>query len=240
MTSASDTTQAPPAVSHRQIFETCYRALPQDERAQAAGTASDPDLSALCFDPAPAVIRGVLDNPRAALLHARLIAAHHANPVGLQAVAARVSFAQDREVQRLLLRNIQTPETVVRSLFSGRQLTDIFRFSRSHDCPDRHRETARRTLKHRFSTATSEERVDLIVTSEGRALTALSSVPLDGRSVALLCLRGTFSVLLIENLARWPATPPKLVAHLLRQPAVSQYPSLKQSILRHPNRPSTM
>ena len=238
MTHPTAAPEAAPAGSHRQIFETHYRALPQDVRLHAAGTVSDPDLAALCFDPVPAVIRGVLDNARAGLVHARLIAAHHPHPIGLQAVASRVSFAQDREVQRLLLRNIQTPETVVRSLFGSRQLTDIFRFSRSHDFPERHRETARETVKRRFATATPEERVDLIVTTEGRALAALPGLALDGRTVALLCLRGTLPMLLIENLARWPATPPKLVAHLLKQPIVGQYPALKQSIRRHPNCPS--
>ncbi len=227
--------EAAPAISHRQIFESRYRGLPQDQRAHAARTVSDPDLSALCFDPMPAVIRNLLDNPSAGLLHARLICAHHPHPLGLEAIAARVSFTQDREVQRLLLRNVQTPDTVVRSLFAFRQLTEVYRFSRSHDFPERHRESALRTLRRRIATATPDERVELITTTEGRALAALPGLVLDGRTVALLCLRGALSMQLIENLARWPASPPKLLEYLLKQPLVGQYPTLKQAILRHPH-----
>ncbi|HEY0283544.1 MAG TPA: hypothetical protein VGC27_13080 [Rhizomicrobium sp.] len=238
MATAPIAPETAPAGSHRRIFESRYRALPQEAREQTAATASEPDLSALCYDPVPAVIRGILDNPLAGLAHARLIAAHHPNPIGLQAVAARLVFAQDREVQRLFLRNIQTPVSVVRSVFGSRRLTDIFNFSRSHDLPDRHRETARATLKQRFLTAPPEERADLIVATEGRTLTMLSGLPLDGPTVSLLCARGTLSMPLIENLARWPATPPKLIVHLLKQPLVGQFPALKQAVRRHPNCPS--
>lgn len=235
MAPVSTEPECPPTTTHRELFATKYHALPQDVRAVAAGIVSDPDLSALCFDPVPAVIRSILDNPLAGLGHARLVAAHHANPIGLQAVAGRSSFAQDREVQRLLLRNNQTPETVVRSLFSSRPLTEVFRFTQSHDFPQRHRETARVTVKRRFSTAAPEERVELIFATEGRAISALPNLVLDGPTVVLLCARGPFPMLLIENLARWPGTPPKLIAHLLKQAAVGQSPSLKQSLLRHPN-----
>jgi len=228
-----------PAGSHRQLFATRYRETAQDVRVHAASTVPDPDLSALCFDPLPVVIRGVLTNPHAGLPHVRLIAAHHANAIGLQAIATRQSFLQDPEVQRLLLRNIQTPDSMVRNLFGSRRLSDIFKFTTSHDLPDRHRETARESLRRRYATARPEERVDLIVMTEGRTLAAFPGLGLDGATVALLCARGPLSVALIENLARWPGTPPKLVAHLLKQPLLRQYPSLKQAVRRHPNCPSS-
>ena len=230
--------EAAPAGSHRQLFESRYRALAEDVRAQAAGTVADPDLSALCFDPLPVVIRGVLSNPHTGLIHVRLIAAHHANAIGLQAIATRHAFLQDPEVQRLLLRNIQTPDSMARNLFGSRRLSDIFKFTTSHDLPDRHRETARESLRRRYAIARPEERVDLLVMTEGRTLAAFPGLGLDGATVALLCARGPLSVALIENLARWPGTPPKLVAHLLKQPLLRQYPSLKQAVLRHPNCPS--
>jgi hypothetical protein len=225
---------APPAVTPRQIFESRYRDLPPEARAHAAGTVADPDLSALCFDPVPAVIRSLLSNPNTGLTHARLIAAHHANPLGLQIVATRLTFMRDREVQRQLLRNIQTPETVVRNMFGSRPLIEVYRFTRNPDIPDRHRETARGALKRRFVTAPPEERVELIVATEGRSLASLPGQPLDGATTGLLMLRGPLPLMLIENLARWPGTPTRLIAHLLKQPAVGQFPALKQTILRHP------
>jgi hypothetical protein len=60
---------------------------------------------------------------------------------------------------------------------------------------------------------------------------------LDGRSVALLCARGTTSALLVENLASWSATPPALIAHLLRLPLVRQSSTLKLLLRRHANCP---
>jgi hypothetical protein len=106
----------PGEATHRQHFESRLHPRPQEERERLAAGAEDPELSALCFDPLPAVIQRVLENPRTGLAHARLIAAHHRNPVGLEALAARVSIMADHDVQRLLLRNSQSPETVVRRL----------------------------------------------------------------------------------------------------------------------------
>jgi hypothetical protein len=228
---------APPAATHRQLFEARFHPRREDERARLATTAEEPDLSALCFDPVPAVIHRVLENPRAGLAHARLIAAHHRNPVGLEALAARPSFVGDGEVQRLLLRNNQTPETVVRRLLSSRRLPQIYQSFKSHELPERHRYTARGVLRGRFVAVSPEERVDLILTTEGRALGALSGLALDGRTVALLCARGPTSVLVVENFGCWSATPSVLIAHLLKHPLVRQAPMLKLLLRRHPNCP---
>ena len=50
----------PFGATHRQLFETRLHPKPEDERAALAKTAEDPELSALCFDPVPAVIHEVL------------------------------------------------------------------------------------------------------------------------------------------------------------------------------------
>jgi hypothetical protein len=233
-----DGTEAPEA-THRQRFETRFHPRPEDERARLATRAEDPDLSALCFDPVPSVIHRVLENPRAGLAHARLIAAHHGNPVGLEALAARTGFVGDPEVQRLLLRNNQSPEVVVRRLLASRPLPRIYESCQSHDLPERHRQTARAVLRNRFTGASPDERVQLILTTEGRALGTLSGLALDGRSAALLCGRSFTSALLVESLAGWSATPPPVIAHLLKQPIVRQSSTLKALLRRHPNCPRT-
>ena len=161
------------------------------------------------------MIHRVLENPRTGLVHARLIAAHHRNPVGLEALAARPAFLGDREVQRLLLRNIQSSEALVRRLLASRRLLQIYECCQSHDLPERHRQTARSVLKVRFTAASPEERVDLILTTEGRVLGTLSGLALDGRSVALICGRGVRSTLLVGEpgaLARHPAAARRLPA----------------------------
>jgi hypothetical protein len=226
--------------THRQLFETRLHTLSEDERERLATGAEEPELSALCFDPVPSVIHRVLENPRVGLAHARLIAAHHRNPVGLEALAARPAFLGDREVQRLLLRNNQSPETLVRRLLASRPLPRIYESCQSHDLPERHRQTARATLRSRFAAVSPDERVHLIVTTDGRALGTLSGLALDGRSAALLCGRTFTSALLVENLARWPATPQALVAHLLKQPLVRQATTLRTLLRRHPNCPRSL
>jgi hypothetical protein len=223
--------------TRRQLFETRLHALSEDERARLAATAEEPDLSALCFDPVPAVIHRVLENPRTGLVQARLIAAHHRNPVGLEALAARPAFLADREVQRHLLRNVQSSEAMVRRLLASRRLLQIYECCQSHEIAEPHRKTARSVLKTRFSAGSPDERVELILITEGRVLGTLAGLALDGRSVALICGRGIRSTLLAENLARWPATPPDLIAYLLKHPLVRQVPSLKLLLNRHPNRP---
>jgi hypothetical protein len=181
----------PSGATHRRLFESQLHSRSEDERQRLASVAEEPELSALCFDPVPAVIHRVLENPRTGLAHARLIAANHRNPVGLEPLAARPAFLGDREVQRLLLRNNQSPEAIVRRLLASRPLPQIHGSCQSHDPPERHRHTA----------------------------------------------RGVTSALLVENLASWSATPPALIAHLLKQPLVRQSTTLKLLLRRHANCP---
>lgn len=223
--------------THRELFERTLHGLEVDARVALAAAATEPQLSALCFDPVPEVVTRVLENPHAGLAHARLIAAWHPNPVGLEALGRRGDLFRDGEVQRLLLRNNQTPTHLVRQLLTHRRLHDVYNVAQSHEAAERHRTTAREVLRTRFATASPEERVELILTTEGRVLATLSGLSLDGKSAALLCARTLSSTLLLENLARWPATPPNLVAHLLQQPLVRRMPNLQAAFKRHPNCP---
>jgi hypothetical protein len=224
--------------THRELFERTLHALQPDARVGLAATATEPQLSALCFDPVPEVVSRVLENPHAGLVHVRLIAAWHPNPIGLEALGRRGDLVRDGEVQRLLLRNNQSPAHLVRQLLTHRRLHDVYNVAQSHEAAERHRSTAREVLRTRFATASPEERVELILTTEGRVLATLSGLSLDGKSAALLCARTLSSTLLLENLARWPATPPSLVAHLLQQPLVRRMPNLQAALKRHPNCPS--
>ena len=228
-----------PSGTHRQLFETKLHPLPEDTRTALASTAEEPELSALCFDPVPGVVRAVMDNPRAGLSHARLIAAHHGNAVGLDAVGEKPALLQDTEVQRLLLRNPQTPAPLLQRILSRRRIADVYNATQSRELPERNRAGALQLLRRRFSEVSAEERVELILRTEGRALAALSGLSLDGRSAALLCARTFSSALIVENLARWPATPPPVIVHLLKQPLLRQLPALRAMLKRHPNCPAS-
>lgn len=224
--------------NYRQLFETRLHSLTEDERKARAQGAEDPELSAFCFDPVPAVIKSVLENPRTGLAHARLIVRHHRNPVGLEALCARASFAADGGVRRWLVRNPQLPSGLFRRLWSGRRLMELHKLTIDRDIPDNTRRTARELLRQRFSTGPSEEKTELILNTEGRSLVSLSGLPVDGKTAALLCGRTYRSPLLIQNIARWSAAPPALIAHLLKQEAVRRQPQLRMLLQRHPNAPA--
>jgi len=229
---------AGPGTNFRRIFERDLRPLPPDARMAAARSADGALLMALCLDPDPRVIIRVLENALIGLPHARLIAEHHRNPVGLEALVARSAFLQDDAVRRLLLRNVQTPESVLRKLFSSSNLSQLFKLSVSRESTERAKRAARDALRRRFLQVGGEECAALIFTTEGRCLPLLLGLQFDGKTTALLCRRTYASTLLIQNLARFPGTPPAVIRHLLNQPMVRRTPHLRQLLLQHANCPS--
>ena len=227
-----------PAGVHRALYESSLRQLPPEERATRAKLAEEPELSALCFDPLPAVVHALLDNPRFGLPQARLVAAHHRTAAGLEALAARAAIAADAGVRRALLRNPQLSTALLRRLHGGRRLLEQYKLVGSRDVPEQTRRAARELLRARFSTAEAEERVEVIVKTEGRCLTSLAGLPVDGKTAALLCGRTYGSTLLVQNISRCAACPPALIAHLLKQELVRRSPALRLALQRHPNAPS--
>jgi hypothetical protein len=226
-----------PAGMHRKLYETALRELPMEERAARAKAAEEPELSAFCFDPLPAVVHALLDNPRFGLTQARLVAAHHRTASGLEALAARAALAADAGVRRALLRNPQLSAGLLRRLHGGRRLLEQYKLVVSRDVPEQTRRAARELLRTRFSTAEAEERVEVLVKTEGRCLASLAGLPIDGKTAALLCSRTYSSTLLVQNISRWAACPPALIAHLLKQELVRRSPALKLLLQRHPNAP---
>jgi hypothetical protein len=239
-TADEDEPEAPgeSAGTHRKLYETTLRDLDPAEREARARTATEPELSALCFDPLPAVVHALLENARFAPAQARLVAAHHPTPAGLEAIAARASFAADAGVRRALLRNPQLPAGTLRRLYAGRRLLEQYKLVVSHEVPEQTRRTARELLRTRFASADADERVEVIVKTEGRCLAALSGVPIDGKTAAQLCARTYGSTLFVQNISRWSACPPSLIAHLLKQEIVRRTPALKLALQRHPNAPA--
>ena len=223
------------SATHRQLFEQRLHARPADERVALAHQAQEPELSALCFDPAAEVIRALLENPRAGLLQARLIASHHRTAVGLEALGARAALVTDAGVRRALLQNPLLPAGLFRRLWSPKRLLEHYLVATSREVPEQVRAMARDLLRTTFNQRTGEERAEFILTTEGRCLTSLVGLTLDGHTTALLCRRTYVSTLLIQNIARWSAAPPALIAHLRRQEVVKRNPVLRQLLERHPN-----
>jgi hypothetical protein len=59
----------------------------------------------------------------------------------------------------------------------------------------------------------------------------------DAKTTQILCGRPYNSAIFIQNLAKFAATPPALLAHLMKQPFVRKSAPLKKLLLQHPNLP---
>jgi hypothetical protein len=223
------------ALNYRQIYETHYRTLEVGAREDSARGASGSELFALCLDPAPQVVSALLENPQFGLGHARSLAQHHPTDRGLEILARRAPLLRDSHVQRRLLQNAQAPDVVLDRVLRLKRLIDVYRLSIDRDLPERNRVRVKSRLRPIFTRAEPEDRVALIMKTEGRCLANLSGCTFDGRTTQMLCNQTIASTLFIQNLARFPATPPALIAKLLRSPPVQRQPQLRALLMKHPN-----
>lgn len=229
-----------PSGSHLKLYREAFHELGAGERAQHASTERGARLSSLCLDPLPAVIRAVLQNPNAGPEQARLIAAHHRNSAGLEWLVLRADLMRDAQVQRLLWRNPQLNEGQLRRLVASKRLLELWKLTVNREATSQTRSGTAKFLRARFATASSEEKIELIFTTEGRSLAGLSGIPVDGKTSALMCGRSYSSQMLVQNIAHWSAAPPALIAHLLKQPIVVRQPQLRTALSRHPNAPASL
>jgi hypothetical protein len=225
----------------RKLFETQLHGLPQEEREQLARTADGPTLMALCFDPVPYVISGLMENPQVGYPHARLIARYHRTPQGLEAIfGKRPELARDAQVQRWMLANPMLADTHLKRLLSPKPLAQVYKWSLSRDLPEHNRGKVRTMFRNKWGTADGEERANLVWSCEGRCLQFLTGLQLDSKATTLLCARSIHSVMLVQSLCRFTATPPPLLAHLARQAVVKRQPNLRTMIMQHPNCPADL
>lgn len=223
---------------YQKLFAAELRPLPTEERVALAGTVTGARLCALCFDPDPMVIAAILENTAAGVEHARLVAFHHRTARGLEELVRRASVVSDPLVHHRLVRNPALNEAMLRRMMGNRRLLEIYKVSLDRDVPERTRGAARALFRARFAASPPEERVEIVWVTEGRVLSAMTGLTFDSRTTSILCSRSYASIMLVQSLARFPATPPLLLAHLLRQPLVKRQAHLKNQLLQHPNTPS--
>jgi hypothetical protein len=223
---------------YQKIYEQIYHPLPRDERIALAEKADGPHLFALCYDPEPQIIHAVMSNPKAGLPHARMVAAHHHTGAGLELVGRRSEFLTDMQVQRRLLSNPQLPGTLLRKIVNPKLLMEVYKIAINREIPERSRVMTRELLCKKFMLGSGDERAALLIKTEGRCLILLVNCALDSRTTQVLTSKTSYTVLFIQNLARWSATPPALLVHLLKQPVVRMNIGLRKQLLKHPNVPS--
>lgn len=223
---------------YRKIYESIYHPLERDARVKAASEASGAHLLALCLDPDPQVIFAIMSNHRVTLECPRLVATHHRTHVGLEHVAKRTDFLADALVQRRLLRNPQLPGTILNRMVNPKLMMEVYKIAIDREIPERSRVMTREILRKKFMLSSSDERAALLFKTEGRCLILLVNCSLDAHATQILCSKNTYTILFIQNLARWSATPPQLLAHLLKMQVVRRNPGLRKMLLKHPNCPS--
>jgi hypothetical protein len=223
--------------NYRQIYESRWHPLPVDARVHGARNAHGSELLALCFDHDPRVIAALLENHTVGLDHVRLIAFHHRNGTGLEIVARRQDWLRDLLVERRLLRNPMIGEIVLGRVVGPKRLFATYKLAIDRDIPELTRIKCRGFLRQKWQTATSEERADILLRTEARCLTLMTGCTFDAKTTAILCGRPMNSVMFVQMVTKFPASPPGLLAHLWKQPFVRKNPSLKKMLLGHPNMP---
>jgi hypothetical protein len=222
---------------YRKLYEAEFHPLPVDARVGLAKTAHGPNLLALCLDGDSRVIAAILENPSTGLAHVRLIAFHHRTGVGLEMVTRRQEFLRDLLVERRLLRNPMAGDTVLGRVMASKRLFQTYKIAIDRDVPELTRSKSRGYLRKKYQSAPSEERADLVLRTEGRCLIYMTGCAFDAKMTQILCGKPYNSVLFIQNLAKFSATPPGLLAHLMKQPFVRKHAPLKKLLLQHPNMP---
>lgn len=223
--------------NYRQLYETKWHTMTADARVGNASKASGSDLFALCFDVDPKVISAILENPQVGLDHVRLIALHHRTTTGIEILSRRAEWLRDILVERRLLRNPQIGDIVLAKVMNNKRIGQTYRICIDREIPEMTRAKSRGHLRKKWQSAAPEDRADLVIRTEARCLTLLTGCTFDARTTQILCGRPYNSVLFIQNLAKFGATPPGLLAHLVKQPFVRKIAPLKKLLLQHPNMP---
>jgi hypothetical protein len=223
--------------NYRQVFEVRWHPLRAEERAGAARSAHGADLLALCFDPDPHVISAVLENATTGLDHVRLIAFYHRTNTGLEILSRRQDWLRDLLVERRLLRNPMVGEITLGRIINPKRLFPTYKIAIDREIPELTRTKCRGYVRKKWQVATSEERADLLIRTEARCLVLMIGCTFDAKTTAILCGRPINSVMFVQSVAKFPSSPPGLLAHLIKQPFVRKSAPLKKLLLAHPNMP---
>lgn len=223
--------------NYRQLYEVRFRAMTPDERIAQAHKQTGPDLYALCYDADPRVVAAILENHTVGLDHVRMLALHHRTATGLEMVSRRSDWIRDMLVERRLLRNPMAGETILSRIMLPKRVLQTYKICIDREIPEITRAKSRGYLRSKWQQAPPEDRSELIIRTEARCLILMTGCTFDARTTQMLCARPYNSVLFIQNLAKFPATSPGILAHLMKQPFVRKNPVLKKLLLSHPNLP---
>jgi hypothetical protein len=233
---ASEDVRRRKLVQFKKLYKAIATEMNQEQRIAAAGKSDGDELCALCFDQRPEVVAAVMNNPHSSVIQGRLIAAQHKNPVILARLAEHPRFGIDSTLRRYLLGNKRGADSLYQSLFELMSLGEVAELCWGGEITERAKRTGMKTLRKLYQRAKAEERLDLIVNSDGACLTGPGALNLDTKTAALLCKADLASPDLVHNLASCCSTPTNLVTHLSRLPQVRSSAPLRNLLQQHPNK----
>jgi len=223
--------------NYRQIYMERFHILTSDARVAAAHSASGAELFALCLDPDPKVIAAILENHTTGLDHVRMIAFHHRTGTGLELLSRRQEWLRDLQVERRLIRNPQCGEATLSRVMNPKNLLSTYKIMVDREVPELSRVRVRGHFRKKWTMGTPEDRADLIMRTEGRPLIYMTGCTFDARTTQIICGKTVTSLLLVQSFAKFPATPPAILAHFMKQNFVRKNPGIKKMLLAHPNMP---
>jgi len=226
--------------NYRELYRQHFQGLGLDVRISRAQKERGAMLSALCLDRNPAIIREIMGNQNVTVKQAQIIARYHTTTIGLSALGKKNSFLFDHQLRRYLTRSQHAPVLLLRRAIEKLSMVQCFSLGLSREVTDKAKRQSRETLRILFSQAPQDERVQLILRTEGRCLKTLNGLTLGGKTIALLCRKSQFSSILIRNLCSFSGLTPMLIRHLFRQTIVRSNFGLKKLLLRHSNCPSEL
>jgi len=139
-----------------------------------------------------------------------------------------------------LLRDVKASSAAYRKVLEALPTPEVYRQIVKKENSERVKRNARQVLRKKFQRSSAEERLDLIVATEGQCLSELPGLHLDDKTSALLRGLSYDSLLLVKNLAKFPTTPPRLIKHLLSQKTVRESIELTNLLKRHPKCPKEL
>ncbi len=204
-----------PVVAALPLEPKAVKNLSEAERVRAVIDADESALVKFCNDSSPAVIHAIVRNPRFNQRHARLIAEHHQSTQGLGALFDNGTITADPSVRAALLQNSVMNEPLLRRLLSHLSLQALYSLStRTNEMTEQAKREVLALLKQKFQAATPDEKVRILVSTEGRCLDKLTGVTLGNDVQRALMLVPQFSAMLAETLSRRSEISPGLKLYI--------------------------
>lgn len=178
------------------------------------------------------------ETAKGGLEQARFAAQHSQSATELDMLARNPHFIHDPAVQRHLLKNPITPAHVFVKIYQTMNMFDLYNIIGGHEVTEPAKASAREQVRVKFGQASAEECAQFIIRTEGRCLQQLWGERFTKETTDELCKHSYASLILVRNLTIFPALPPALIRHLLKQTVVQRNSEMRTRLLHHANCPA--